>query len=579
MATPLSESAAALGIDSYRPPVSGLRHAVVAGHYGAAHAAMRVLEGGGNAIDAGVAAGIALGVLQSDLVSFAGVAPILVYIAERREVLSIAGLGGWPMAASVDALRSQHGGRIPPGLLRTVVPAAPAAWISALRNFGTMSFGDVAQAAIDFARDGFAMHELMASVIRDHEDGYRRWDANAAIYLPGGRPPAVGTLFRQTDLARTLQFMVDEERKAISKGRAAGLDAAHDAFYRGDIAATFVRYYRDNGGWLAAQDLASFEPAIEKAVRVRYKGYDLYTCPPWCQGAILGETLKVLEGIDLAALGHNSAAYVHTLVEAMKLTFADRERYFGDPRFVDVPLGRLLSDEYAGRLRARIRPDHVFDGMPSAQPLEQPSAAAADLSHLDTSYVCVADAAGNLFSATPSDATCESPVVPGTGLMLSSRGAQSFTQAGHPSVVAPGKRPRLTPSPMIAFGPPGAGGRRAIPFGSPGGDVQIQAMLQVFLNYAEFGMDPQRAVEAPRVATYGFPATADPHAYAPRKIKLEGRFPAATGAALARLGHDVQWWPQFGWQSGGACMISADPQSGLLTTGADPRRPSYALAW
>jgi len=577
----LPSAAAVRGIDSYRPPVTGRRHAVVAGHYGAAHAAMRVLEGGGNAVDAGVAAGIALSVLQSDLVSMAGVAPILIYLAARREVVSIAGLGGWPRAASAEYLRREHGGRIPPGVLRTVVPAAPAAWITALRHYGTLSFGDVAQAAIGFARDGFAMHALMAETIREHEDGYRRWEANARIYLPGGRPPAVGELFVQADLARTLQFMVDEERRAAGRGRLHGLAAAHDAFYRGDIAAAMLSYHREHGGWLAAEDLASFDAEVERPVMVRYKGYELYSCPPWCQGPILGQTLKVLEGVDLAALGHNSPAYVHTVVEALKLTFADRERYFGDPRYVDVPLQRLLSDDYTSRLRARIRADRVFDGMPAAQPLES----GVDVSALDTSYVCVADRHGNLFSATPSDATCESPIIPGTGMMPSSRGAQSWTDPGHPSVLAPGKRPRLTPSPMIAFGPAhpddvhGERGRRALPFGSPGGDVQIQAMLQAFLNVVDFGMDPQQAVEAPRFATYGFPLTTDPHAYTPRKIKLEARLPPQTGDALAQLGHEVDWWPQFGWKAGGACMIVSDPERGVLTAGADPRRPSYALAW
>ncbi len=227
---------------------------ISAGHHGAAHAGFCILEAGGNAVDAGVAAGICLGVLQTDIVNFAGVAPIMLWHAETREVITIDGLGVWPCAADVNVFRNQHGGRMPPGLLRAVVPAAPDSWLTVLERYGTMSFGDVAQAAIHFARDGFAMHPLMASYIVDHADAYRRWPANAAVYLPNDKPPAVGDLFVQSDLARTLQYMADEEKAHASRGRAAGLEAARAAFYRGDIAQKIARYHKDNGGWMTAQD-------------------------------------------------------------------------------------------------------------------------------------------------------------------------------------------------------------------------------------------------------------------------------------------------------------------------------------
>lgn len=571
-----------LGISTYRPLITGQTHMAVAGHYGAAHAAFRVLEAGGNAVDAGVAAGLALGVLQSDIVNVAGVAPTLVYMAELDQVISIAGLGTWPKAASAAYFRDNYGGQIPKGLLRTVVPAAPAAWITALERFGTLSFSDVAAAAIHFARDGFVMYPLMAEIISAHEADYRRWPSTAAVYLPHGRPPRVGELFVQSDLARSLQYMCDEEKAHAGKGRLAGLKGARDAFYKGDIAATITRFHRENGGWMTAEDLAGFTADVEAPVAIRYKDHDVFTCPPWCQGPTLALALKLVEGLDLPSLGHNSPGYVHTIVEALKLAFADRERYFGDPRFVDVPLDRLLSDAYAAERRAAIRQDRAYPGLPPAGDGSRPKAvlaSAASRGQLDTSYVCVVDRHGNVFSATPSDTSSESPVIPGTGLVPSMRGTQSWTDPDHASVVAPGKRPRLTPNPALALGPRGRHGRALMPFGTPGGDVQIQAMLQAFLNMVEFGMDPQQAVEAPRFATYSFPDSFEPHAYQPDRLTLECRLPRATGDHLAALGHDVQWWPQFVWRAGSMCVIRKDAESGLLLAGADPRRPCYALGW
>lgn len=572
------------GIAVLRPTIGAHRHMAVAGHYGAAHAAFRILEAGGNAIDAGVAGGIALGVLQSDIVGVAGVAPTLIYLAERDEVVSIAGLGTWPALADVELLRREHGGHVPKGLLRTVVPAAPAAWIKALEHYGTMSFADVAEAAIRFARDGFLLHHLMAETIADHEADYRRWPANAAIYLPGGKPPKPGDLFVQSDLARTLQFMVDEEKKAAGKGRIAGLQAARDAFYKGDIARTIVSYHEANGGWMRMADMAGFDAGIEAPVRVRYKGFDVHTCPAWCQGPAMAQVFKIVEGIDVKAFGHNSPAYVHALTEALKLGFADRERYFGDPRFVDVPLARLLADDYIKARRAMIRPDRAFPGMPPHGDLgmggaEVRPSAAASRPALDTSYVCVVDKHGNTFSATPSDSSNDGEVIPGTGLVPSTRGSQNWCEAGHPSVVAPGKRPRLTPSPALALGRRGRKGREVMPFGTPGGDVQIQAMLQTFVNHVEFGMEPQRAVEQPRFATYSFPDSFEPHGYQPGRLNLEARIAESTGDALTALGHKVQWWPQWIWRAGATCMIHSDPDSGMLAAGADPRRAAYALGW
>jgi gamma-glutamyltranspeptidase/glutathione hydrolase len=574
-------------LPTLRPALLGTRHMAVAGHYLAAHAAFRVLESGGNAVDAGCAAGIALGVLQPDIVNVAGVAPIILYMAERDEVRTISGLGPWPKAASAAYFREKHGGKIPTGVLRTVVPGAPDAWITALARFGTMSFADVAADAIRFARDGFPTHPLMADLIAQHAPKYARDPAGATIFLPGRRPPKVGELFVQADLGRTLQYMADEDNAAAARGgRLAGLAAARDAFYKGDIAAAIVRFHRENGGLMTAEDMASFSVEVEAPLRTTFAGIDVYACGPWCQGPSLLQALNLLSPEELRGAGHNTAGYVHVITEALKLAFADREGHFGDPRFVDVPIEGLLSAEYAKLRRGLIRRDKAWPEMPPAGDPRTMSASRAGTAPLasteskpaglkDTSYVCVVDRWGNAFSATPSDSSFDGLVVPGTGLCPSSRGSQSWTAADHPSRVEGGKRPRLTPNPALAM----RRGEFLLPFGSPGGDVQIQAMLQVFLNIVLFGMDPQQAVEAPRFATFSFPDSFEPHAYFPGRLNIEAQIGEALGPSLAALGHKVELWPDRIWRAGAVCTIVADQGRKLLAGGADPRRQSYAAGW
>ena len=345
--------------------VTAARHMISSGHYLATEAGHAVLQAGGNAVDAAVAAGIALGVLHPDQVQCSGVAPMIIYLAERDEAVTISGLGWWPRATSLDTLLNEHGGTIPLGVLRTVVPAAPDAWILALERYGTMSFGDVAGAAIRYAREGFTVHPVMAHYIAKNVDTYRRWPANEAIFLSRGRAPREGELFVQTDLARSLQFMVDEERAASSNGRVAGLRAARDAFYRGDLAVAMTRYHEEHGGWLTMQDLDEYRSEIERPLSIRFRDVEVLTCGPWCQGPVLLQMLSLLASDDLAALGHNTSAYVHLVAEVMKLCFADRERYYGDPRFVSVPMDSLLASAYAAERRRLARPDVAWPEMPS----------------------------------------------------------------------------------------------------------------------------------------------------------------------------------------------------------------------
>jgi len=568
---------------SWRPTVIGKRYAVACGHYLAATAAVRILERGGNAVDAGVAAAMALAVLQPDIVSFSGVAPTLVYRSKERDVQAIAGLGYWPAATDIDRLRTEGAGAVPEGLLRTVLPAAPSAHIVALSRFGTISFEEAATPAYEIARDGFAAYPVFVRHLEKYHEKYRRWPTSAALYLPGGAPPRVGDIFRQVELSEAIAGMMQAERLA-SGDRLAKLRAAHDYYYKGPIAQAIAAFHREHRGFVTREDLAGFEAPVEPTIRCTVKGIEVHSCDTWCQGISLLEALKILEGSDLAALEHNSPAYVHRVAEALNLAFADREAYVGDPRFVEVPVAGLLADDYAARQRARIRSDRAFGTMP---PPGRPVGAmrepyVPDLSRFprlekgaapDTIYCCVVDADGNGYSATLSDNARDTVVIPGLGGTVSSRGAQSRLDPGHPAEVRPGKRPRLTPSPALAL----RDGAFHMGWGTPGGDSQMQAMLQVFLNVTEFGMTVQQAIEQPRFATFTYPNSFSPFAIG--NLNVENRFPQATTDALEALGHTVERWADLAPAAGAVCAVMRDSGTGWLHAGADPRREAYAVAW
>jgi gamma-glutamyltranspeptidase/glutathione hydrolase len=362
-------------------------------------------------------------------------------------------------------------------------------------------------------------------------------------------------------------------------GRAAGIEAARDAFYAGDIGKEIAAFIQREGGFIDERDLADFHSDVEPPSSTTYRGIDVYACGPWCQGPVNLQTLNILEAYDLRELGHNSADYVHLFTEALNLAFADRERYYGDPHFVDVPIERLLSKEYASERRAEIDPTRAFGQMPGAGEISgyitySEHVAALEMQP-DTSYVCAVDEEGNAFSATPSDGVGSTPVVPGLGLICSGRGSQTWLIPGHASALAGGKRPRLTPNPAMAF----RDGELFMPFGTPGGDMQPQAMLQTFVNVVDFGMDVQQAIETARFGTFSFPNSFWPHDYHPGLLNLEERIPRAVGEELARRGHDVQWWPEWTRIAGNVCAIVVDGERGMLTAGADARAEAYALGW
>ncbi len=579
-----------IGIDSYRPSVMGVTHAVSAGHYLASAAGYRILEEGGNAVDAGVASGIAINVTLPNAATFGGVAPIIIYDAASDSVVTISGLGRWPRAASIDHFNRCAGGEIPLGILRCVTPGAPDAWLTALERFGTMTFERVVTPALELAEKGFPLSATVQRSMGTSDEtalgSLGTWPSTAEVFMPAGRRPDVGETIVQSDLARTFRRMIEAERGGAGRGREAGIRAARDLFYKGEIAEEMAAFSREQGGLLTLDDLREFSVKLEPPEVGRYKEYEVYTCGPWCQGPVVAQTLQTLAEDDLAALGHNSADYTHLVSQALNLSFADRHRYYGDPDQVEVPMAGLLSEGYARDRRRAIDMERAFTEMPepgnpwayqgspekggAAPP---PPAAAPGRLEQDTSYTCVVDRWGNAFSATPSDGIDGAPIVPGLGFPISSRGTQSWLDPDHASSLQPWKRPRLTPNPSIAF----RNGRLFMPFGTPGGDAQCSAMVQLFLNVVEFGMNPQLAIEQPRFIPWNFPNSFWPHTYLPGRLTVEGRMPADTFAGLSDRGHDVEALNDWSPAVGALSAIVVDREAGTLKAGADPRRDTYAI--
>ncbi|MHC9237201.1 gamma-glutamyltransferase family protein [Pseudooceanicola sp. 502str34] len=556
--------------------------AVASGHPRATQAAERILKAGGNAVDAGVAAGLTLGVVQPDLVSVAGVAPIVMYLAGEDRVTSYDGVGPWPAAADVEAMHAAHGDHVPEGLLRTVIPAAPASWIKALRSHGTRSFAEIAQDALEAARDGFEVYPLFADFVATRVEKYRRFPSTAAIFLPDGQPPKVGETFVQADLARTLQCMIDAEAAALAAGgdRLAGLDAARAAFYEGPIAEKIVAFHTRNGGLMTAEDLATYEVREEPTHKVAFRGAEVHCCGAWCQGISMAETLSMIEAAGPGATVKDGAPDLHFLLEVLKRVFADREAYVTDPRYMQVEERALLAPDFLRDRLATIT--GTSDPLPApGDAAPAPGAAPAPVTDsgetpvfragcADTSHVSVIDAAGNIFSATPSDPSYDTVVIPGTGLSVSSRGSQSRAIPGHLNALAPGKRPRLTPNPILAL----KDGKPWIAMGTPGGDVQVQAMTQVLVQMLDLGLPLEDAINAPRVATYAYPGSFAPHDVHPNKVLYEADLPEAQQADLAARGHDLEPWPALTWKAGGLCV--ALREAGTTIAIADPRRAGTA---
>ncbi|MGH2459026.1 MAG: gamma-glutamyltransferase family protein, partial [Chloroflexota bacterium] len=473
------------------------------------------------------------------------------------------------------------------GFLPATVPGAFGSWATALLHFGRLSLADVLEPAIELAEEGFPVYGgLRDSIVHNAEKFASQWPSSAAIYLPSGKPPALDDLIYQADWARTFKGVVEAERQARATGREAGIQAGLDHFYQGPIARALVDFAastevldasgRAHRGLFSDDDFARYQTKVEPAIGLDYRGYRVFKCGPWCQGPVFLQQLALLEGFDLAKLGHNSAEYLHVLIEAAKLAFADREQYYGDPDFTTVPLDRLLSKEYAAARRRLIDRERASTEL---RPGDAPVLATADRGARpatyrgDTTHIDAVDAEGNLFAATPSGGWIPtSPVVPGLGFPLGTRGQMFSLNPSHPNALVPGKRPRTTLTPSLAL----RDGQPWLAFGTPGGDQQDQWTLQFFLNVVDFGFDLQAAIDLPTVHSQHFPSSFYPREAHPNRMVVEGRIAPGVRAGLVERGHEVVEGNP--WAHGQVTAVELDRRQGVLRGAASPRGMSaYAV--
>ena len=570
------------------PLVMGREAMISTEHYLSASAGARIFARGGNAIDAAVAATFVEGIVNPHMHTIGGEAPMLIYVADARRVVSINGNMTAPARASIDLYRSKGLDLIPgEGLLAAGVPAAFDALATALATFGTMTLAAVVEPALRLCEDGMPMHAGLsghgetpedlsgligvASILSNQHKFRERWPTSAAVYLPGGQVPQPGEIIKNPALANFYRRLLDAESAAQNRGREAAIGAARDRFYRGDIAREIVGWSDAHGGLLEERDLANFTTKLESAVAADYRGITVHKCQPWSQGPVFLQQLRLLEGFDLRAMGHNSPDYIHTLIEAAKLAFADREAYYGDPDFTPVPLDGLLAPRYAELRRGLIDPARASRDLRPGDPramralLDAPAAAPRSWGP-GTIHVTAADGRGNMVACTASGGWIpSSPVVETLGFPLGTRLQTFFLDERHANALQPGKRPRTTLTPSLATHK----GEPFLSFGTPGGDQQDQWTLQFFLNLIEFGMDLQEAIEAPRFSTAHFPSSFYPHGARPGVLRIENRIDEKTRAALAARGHEVETRPA--WCEGHVLGISFDPARRLLCGGADPR--------
>lgn len=572
----MSESELVGGTDAYPPPESmrptlvGDRWAVVGGHHLVTQVAADVLARGGNAVDAGVAAGLASNVVQPDMCNFGGIASVMVRRAGDPTPYSVAGVGYWGARADRAAILDRYGGDLPPGV-SSIVPGAPSAWITALEQFGTWSFADVAAGAIELATGGFPLDLRTAQSLAITGRDFAQWESSRAVYWPSGHPPALGDRLVQPALGRLLARLVAAEDG--SGTRPERLGRVHDAFYRGEVARTIAAFVRDHGGYVEESDLAGFRAEVAPAPAVDHAGWRVHVTPTWSHGPVIAQALAVLEPFDLRAMGAGSAAYLHHVVEALKLAFSERERVYADPAFLREPVEDLLGPDHIDALRALIG-ERALPNQPTAGVVARPVRS--------TTAVTVVDAEGNAFAAAISDTLDGGPIIPELGILCSHRGVQSRLAAGHPNELAPGKRPVVTPSALIALRDNGVRDADVWAMACPGADVIPQAMLQTVLNVTVFGRSAQQAVEDPRVAGYSYPAQFHPHGEPDRLVRVEDRIPVAVRDDLAARGHQVQAWPAHEFDAGSVqtCLAvrgPGNPGRALLSAGADPRRSAYAL--
>ena len=583
-----------------RPVVHGTHGIVSAGHYLTAMSGMRILLSGGNAFDAAAAAGFTAAVVEPIAsYSLATEGAIMLYHAPSRQLRALSGQGVAAGRATVETFSQRGLDKIPTGPgpnaeLSFTVPGVVDAYFTMLETYGTKTLGEVMAPAIEYAQRGFPAYQYMRDRLQSSHtiEQFRRYPPGGMdVFYPGGKPHDVGELLVQRQLGATLKKMVRAEWEAAGH-RLSGLEAAREMFYRGEIAETIVQCSDRVGGLLSLQDLANYHASFDEPISTTFEGYDICAQSTWTQGAVLLQALNILEHFDLRAMVHNSPQYIHTVTEAIKLAFADRERYYGDPLFANVPIDGLVSKEYAAG-RARLIRDHeACPGLPEAgdpwkysvgeEPATAGPAVMASPSSGNgsggapdgTTHFAAIDRDGSMVCVTPSGGVfARSVFFPELGCTLSTRSEMFFLDAEHPNGLQPGKRPRTTLVNYMVC----RDGDPIMTFGCPGGDNQAQANLQLMLNVLVFGMDLQQAVEAPRFSSQSVTNSFYPRVYLPGQLNVEPELQGNVCAELAARGHKiVESVDECGI---GAIVTHRDPETGVLSASADPRRTTYAIGW
>lgn len=592
-----------------RPEIAGTLGVVTSTHWLATQAGMAMLEKGGNAFDAAVATGLALHIVEPDQNGPGGDTPLILYSAHDDEVKVICGQGPAPAAATADAYKALGLDIIPGiGLLPAVVPGSFGAWMLLHGQYGSLPLRDVMAPAIGYARDGFALAPRITDAITKVRRLFEQeWPSSADVFLPGGEVPKPRALFRMPAAAETYARVL-REAEARGSSRETQAEAARSVWYEGFVAEAFDRFCaeaelvdttgRRNRAFLTGQDLADWRATIEDPLSCDYHDYTVFKTGPWGQGPVLLQQLALLEGFALDEMGPASAEFVHTVIECSKLALADRDAYYGDPDFVDVPLDTLLSETYSAERRSLVRAaasrelcpgtiegygNHIdvrmsgvtrgiaheealnCFGSPEVREEIRHALASAGAAHGDTTHFDIIDHHGNMISGTPSGGWMSgAPVVPGLGFPLSARGQMAWLDERSPSHVAPGKRPRTTLTPGLAF----RNGRPYMAFGTPGGDQQDQWALHAFLRHVHHGLNLQEAIEAPEFHTRHAVSSFYPREFRPGHLALEGRFDREVVSELTDRGHDIEIHDDY---SLGYVTAATREEDGLMKAGASPR--------
>ncbi len=586
-----------------RPEILGTFGVVTSTHWLATASGMAMLEKGGNAFDACAAAAFVLQVVEPHLVGPAGDMPAVFYSAETKKVEVLCAQGPAPEAATIEAFKALGLDLIPgSGLLSTVVPGAFGGWMALLRDHGRLPLREILEPAIGYFENGHPMLPRVSNSIAELTELFTgEWPTSGAVYLPGGNVPKAKELFRNQAAADTYKRLLSEA-EAAGSDRQEQIQAAYDAWYKGFVAEAMDKFCRTteamdssgrrHKGLLTADDMARWQPSYETPASVTYHGWEVFKIGPWGQGPVFLQTLKILEGIDIAGMGPVSPEFVHHVAEAMKLGFADREAYYGDPDFVTVPLATLLSEDYARGRRELIGEQASHELRPGAVPgyedqvarmlagvriagqsgkggasVGEPTMASmvAAGRRGDTVHIDVIDKWGNMIAATPSGGWLQSsPVIPSLGFPLNSRAQAFWLEEGLPASLAPFKRPRTTLTPTLAF----ENGEPRLVFGTPGGDQQEQWQLGMFLRRVHHGLNLQEAIDLPLFHTQHFPSSFYPREARPGHLMVEESIGEAALADLVRRGHALERAPAW---TVGRLTAAEKSRNGLLRAAATPR--------